>query len=117
MILDELIEEVAVLVERERADVARGLRNTWNQHEGTLDDYWVSELQCQVLSLLTRFADADKVEAYNELADAEGFSRLEEGEQDVDYWIHEAFIDPVIDRLLEPDLPNIQHLKAASENT
>jgi hypothetical protein len=100
MLLAELVDGLSALVEREHADVAQGLRDTWNPQNGTLDGYWVSELQRQMLSLLCRFADSDKVEAYNEIADAEDLSRVDESDQDIDFWIHEAFTNHVIDRLV-----------------
>jgi len=103
LVLDALIDELSVFIEREHTEIARGLRDTWNPHAGTLSGHWVSELQRQILSLLSRFADSDKIEAYNEIADAEGLSRLDENDQDVDFWIYEAFINQVIDRLVETD--------------
>lgn len=106
MALDALIEGLSELVEREHPDVAQGLRDTWNPHDGTLDGRWVSELQQRILPLLGRFADLNKVEAYNEIADAEGLGRLDENSQDIDFWIHDAFINEVIDRLVETDSPN-----------
>lgn len=78
MLLAELVDGLSALIEREHADVVRGLRDTWNPQNGTLDGHWVSELQRQMLSLLGRFDDSDKVEDYNEIADAEGLSRVDE---------------------------------------
>jgi hypothetical protein len=106
MALDAMIDGLSQLVEREHPDVAQGLRDTWNPRNGTLDGRWVSELQQRIPSLLGRFSDLEKVKAYNEMADAEGLGRLDESSQDIDFWIHDAFINEVIGRLVETDAPN-----------
>ena len=106
MMLDELLDDLAAMVEREQADVVRGLQDSWNPNEGTLDGHWVFELETRLLTLLARFPDADKIAACNEHADAEGLSRLDADDKEVDFWIHQSFIDPVIDRLVETTVPN-----------
>jgi len=100
MLLDELIDKLAGLIEAERPDVVSVLRKTADLRFGTFDGHWVSQLEKSILTLLTRFSDGDKIEAYNELADAEGISRLDDDDQDIDFWIYQSFIDPVLDNLM-----------------
>jgi hypothetical protein len=71
LVLNALIDELSALIEREHSEIARGLRDTWNPDAGTLSGHWVSELQREILLLLSRFAGSDKIEAYNEIADTE----------------------------------------------
>lgn len=107
MVFEELIEKLAGPTEAERPDIVSGLRATWGRRPGTLDGHWASELEAMILAFLSRFLDPEKIEAYNELADAEDLSRLGADDEDVDFMIYQSFINPVIDRLLETDPPNI----------
>lgn len=75
---------------------------------GMFDGHWVSQLENMILALLPSFSDFDKIEACNELADAEGLNRLDADDQDIDFWIYQSFINPVLDMLVETGAPNKQ---------
>jgi hypothetical protein len=104
MMLEDLIDKLADMIEAERPDLAGGLRKTSDMRRGTFDGHLVLQLENIILADLSRFPDQDKIEAYNEIADAEGLSRLGEKDQDIDYWIYQSFIDPVLFRLMKTNL-------------
>ena len=103
MFLDEMIDKLADLAKAERPDVVAGLRETFDPQWGTFDGHWASQLENVILDLLSRFSEPDKIEAYNELADAEGLGRVDADQQNIDLWIHESFMDPVLERLFKTD--------------
>lgn len=78
-------------------------RASWNPGHQSLDGQIAQQILDQIRIALPTFNNDLKRDAYNEIADSEGLDRVDPTDADFDSWICEAFLDPVIDMLIELD--------------
>ena len=86
-------------------------RVSYKPDHGTIDGAIAEQMLDRIKSILPCIDDALKRDAYNEIADAEELSRIEEDEVNFDLWIHDALLDPVIGMLI-----NVEELRSVSES-
>lgn len=89
-------------------ELIRRARASWNSAQGRLDGVIAGQMLDQIKNILPHIDDNLKRDAYNEIADAEELGRIDEEEVNVDLWINEALLDPVIDMLI--DVERGEHL-------
>ena len=103
MKLYELVMALCQRLELTDPQLVQQARDSWNPDNESLNGHIAGLILDQIRIILPTFDDDLKRDAYNEIADSEGLSRIEQDEVDFDSWIHEALLDPVIEMLVELD--------------
>jgi hypothetical protein len=100
MKLYELTTALCAQIEVISPELIQQVHASYNSVDGSMDWAIAEQILDHIKTILPNIDDALKRDAYNEIADAENLSRIEEDEVDFDSWIHEALLEPVIEMLV-----------------
>lgn len=84
-------------------DLIKRARASWDPTCSSMDGVLAEQIHDRIKLILPSFDNELKRKAYNEIADADEMSRVDEDENEFDWRISDALLGPVIDMLMEAE--------------